>query len=94
MNLSAKQSMAWQTYPVITISFFLPAAFRAAFCCSRAVGKISIFRGALMVIRRLLGPAFDGEALTFKALASDSPHFGKADAHMTVASAIDSLRPL
>jgi hypothetical protein len=55
-------------------------------------GKTAPLTDGLMVIRRLLGPAFDGDALTFKALASDSPYFGKSDAPALVSANIDSLR--
>jgi hypothetical protein len=54
-------------------------------------GKTAPLTDGLMVIRRLLGPAFDGDALTFKALASDSPYFGKSDAPALVSANIDSL---
>jgi hypothetical protein len=56
-------------------------------------GKTTALTDGLMVIRRLLGPAFDGEALTFKALASDSPYFGPPADFIAVASNIDSLLP-
>jgi len=56
-------------------------------------GKTTALTDGLMVIRRLLGPAFDGEALTFKALASDSPYFGPPADFNAVASNIDSLFP-
>ena len=55
-------------------------------------GKTAPLTDGLMVIRRLLGPAFDGDALTFKALASDSPYFGKTDAPALVSANIDALR--
>jgi len=46
-----------------------------------------------MVIRRLFGAAFDGAALTSKAISSSSPYFGPPADFASVAFNIDALRP-
>jgi hypothetical protein len=47
----------------------------------------------LMVIRRLFGSAFEGAALTSKAISPESPYFGDPNMHSIVAANIDALKP-
>ncbi len=47
----------------------------------------------LMLIRRLIGPAFAGDVLTNKAMSSNSRYFGQDDASEQVAANIDALKP-
>jgi hypothetical protein len=54
--------------------------------------KTTALGDGLMVIRRLFGPAFDGAALTNKAISPDSPYFGQSTDFMSVALNIDSLK--
>jgi hypothetical protein len=56
-------------------------------------GKITPLGDGLMVIRRLFGSAFDGSALTSKAISPESPYFANSNAHTVVASNIDALKP-
>ena len=46
-----------------------------------------------MVIRRLFGPAFAGDALISKAISPDSPYCGQENAWELVAANIDALNP-
>ena len=46
-----------------------------------------------MVIRRLFGPAFAGEALISKAISPESPYYGQDNAWELVAANIDALNP-
>ncbi len=46
-----------------------------------------------MIIRNLIGPAFDGDAITNKAMSSDSPYLGLDDYAGQVAANIDALQP-
>ena len=46
-----------------------------------------------MIIRRLFGAAFDGGALTNKAINSGSPYFGQATDFNSVGINIDALKP-
>jgi hypothetical protein len=46
-----------------------------------------------MVIRRLFGAAFDGAALTNKAIGPNSPYFGQATDFNYVGINIDALKP-
>ena len=57
-------------------------------------GKTTALGDGLMVIRRLFGPAFDGGALTSKAISSSSPYFGLPTDFASVAANIDALRPV
>ena len=44
-----------------------------------------------MIIRKLFGSAFAGDALIDKAISSESPYYGEDDASQMVAANIDSL---
>ena len=46
-----------------------------------------------MVIRRLFGAAFTGEALISKAISPESPYYGQDNAWEMVAANIDALNP-
>ena len=46
-----------------------------------------------MVIRRLFGSAFTGEALINKAISPESPYYGQDNAWELVAANIDALNP-
>ena len=56
-------------------------------------GKTTPLGDGLMVIRRLFGSAFDGAALTSKAISPESPYFANSNAHTIIASNIDALKP-
>jgi hypothetical protein len=56
-------------------------------------GKTTALGDGLMVIRRLFGAAFDGGALTSKAISSSSPYFGPPADFASVAFNIDALKP-
>jgi hypothetical protein len=56
-------------------------------------GKTTPLGDGLMVIRRLFGSAFEGAALTSKAISPESPYFGDPNMHSIVAANIDSLKP-
>ena len=55
--------------------------------------KTTALGDGLMVIRRLFGAAFDGAALTNKAISPDSPYFGPPADFAAVAANIDALKP-
>jgi len=57
-------------------------------------GEVTALGDGLMVIRKLIGPAFDGDALTNKAMSSDSEYFGQENASDLIAANIDNLNPL
>ena len=48
----------------------------------------------VMVIRRLFGSAFEGAALTSKAISPESPYFGTTVNFAAVAANIDAMRPV
>ncbi len=56
-------------------------------------GKTTPLGDGLMVIRRLFGSAFDGAALTSKAISPESPYFGPPADFAAVAANIDALKP-
>jgi len=56
-------------------------------------GKITPLGDGLMVIRRLFGSAFEGSALTSKAISPESPYFGPPADFAAVAANIDALKP-
>ncbi len=56
-------------------------------------GKTTALGDGLMVIRRLFGAAFDGGALTNKAINSSSPYFGQATDFNSVGINVDALKP-
>ena len=56
-------------------------------------GRTTALGDGLMVIRRLFGAAFDGGALTNKAINSSSPYFGQATDFNSVGINIDALKP-
>jgi len=56
-------------------------------------GKTTPLGDGLMVIRRLFGSAFEGAALTSKAISPESPYFGDPNMHSIVAANIDALKP-
>jgi len=56
-------------------------------------GKTTALGDGLMVIRRLFGAAFDGAALTNKAIGPNSPYFGQATDFSSVGINIDALKP-
>ena len=55
--------------------------------------KITALGDGLMVIRRLFGTAFEGSALTSKAISPESPYFGPPADFAAVAANIDALKP-
>ena len=55
-------------------------------------GRTTAFGDGMMVIRQLIGPAFTGDALTDKAMSSDSPYFGLENASDQVAANIEALK--
>ena len=57
-------------------------------------GKTSALGDGLMVIRRLFGAAFDGAALTNKAISPNSPYFGQANDINSVGINVDALKPV
>ena len=54
-------------------------------------GKVSAFGDGLMIIRKIFGSAFDGDALIDKVISPDSPYLGQDDAALMVAQNIDAL---
>jgi len=56
-------------------------------------GKTTALGDGLMIIRRLFGAAFSGDALISKAISPTSPYFGASDASSLVAATIDALKP-
>ena len=56
-------------------------------------GRTTALGDGLMVIRRLFGAAFDGAALTNKAIGPNSPYFGQATDFNSVGINIDALKP-
>jgi len=56
-------------------------------------GQITPLGDGLMVIRRLFGSAFEGAALTSKAISPESPYFGDPNMHSIVTANIDALNP-
>ena len=54
-------------------------------------GKVTAFVDGLMVIHSLFHTAFQGEALTNKALSNDSPYWDDQEPWLAVASNIDLL---
>ena len=56
-------------------------------------GKTTGLGDGLMVIRRLFGAAFDGAALTNKAISPNSPYFGQTTDFNSVGINIDALKP-
>ena len=56
-------------------------------------GRTTALGDGLMVIRRLFGAAFDGGALTSKAISPESPYFGPSADFAAVAANIDALKP-
>ena len=49
-------------------------------------GRTTALGDGLMVIRRLFGPAFAGEALISKAISPESPYYGEDNAWELVAA--------
>ena len=56
-------------------------------------GRTTALGDGLMVIRRLFGAAFAGDALISNAISPDSPYYGQDNAWQSVASNIDALMP-
>jgi len=56
-------------------------------------GRTTAFGDGMMVIRKLIGPAFAGDALINKTISADSRYFGEDDASDQVAANIDALKP-
>ncbi|MFL0753535.1 MAG: hypothetical protein AB8B41_09200, partial [Prochlorococcus sp.] len=56
-------------------------------------GKTTPLGDGLMIIRNLIGAAFDGDALISKAMSAESPYFGQDNAADQVAANIDALKP-
>ena len=56
-------------------------------------GKVTAFGDGLMVIRKLFGGAFAGDALTNKAISSSSPYYDNDNAWESVANHIDAMIP-
>ena len=56
-------------------------------------GRTTALGDGLMVIRRLFGSAFAGEALISKAIGPESPYYGEDNAWEMVADNIDALNP-
>ena len=54
-------------------------------------GQVTAFSDGLMLIRSLLGNAFPADALTDKALSSDSPYYNEANPWQSVQDNIDAL---
>ena len=54
-------------------------------------GRTTALGDGLMLIRRLFGDAFDGQALIDKALAADSPLSAASDASQIIAARVDAL---
>ena len=81
------------TRPTSEIHSFIQSAIDLGALDIDKDGKTGALTDGLRIIRRLLGHAFDGNALTYKALGSESPYFGSADAFTSVAANIDALRP-
>jgi len=46
----------------------------------------------LIVIRRLFGAAFEGSALTNKAISPNSPYFGETNNFNTIGINVDALK--
>lgn len=57
-------------------------------------GQITPLGDGLMLIRRLFGKAFDGAALTNKAISPSSPYFSDSTGYLAVANRIDALLPV
>ena len=55
--------------------------------------KVTAFGDGLMIIRRLFGSAFAGDALTNKAISSSSPYYDNDNAWESVANNIDAMIP-
>ena len=56
-------------------------------------GKTTALGDGLIVIRRLFGAAFDGAALTNKAISPNSPYFGQSNDFNSIGINIDALKP-
>ena len=56
-------------------------------------GRTTPLGDGMMVIRRLFGSAFEGAALTSKAISPESPCFGDPNMNSIVAANIDALKP-
>ena len=54
-------------------------------------GEVTAFGDGLMVIRNLFDTAFQGEALTDKALSNDSPYWDDQEPWLAVENNIDVL---
>ena len=57
-------------------------------------GRVSAFGDGLMLIRSMLGTAFQGDALTDKALSQNSPYYNQPNPWQSVQANIDALVPL
>jgi len=55
-------------------------------------GKTTALGDGLMVIRRLFGAAFEGSALTNKAISPNSPYFGQTNDFNSIGINVDALR--
>jgi len=55
-------------------------------------GKTTALGDGLMVIRRLFGAAFEGSALTNKAISPNSPYFGQTNEFNSIGINVDALR--
>jgi len=55
-------------------------------------GKTTALGDGLMVIRRLFGAAFEGSALTNKAISPNSPYFGQTNDFNSIGINVDSLK--
>ena len=56
-------------------------------------GEVTALGDGLMIIRRLFGGGFSGNALINKAISDVSPYYNQANAWQSVASNIDALMP-
>ena len=56
-------------------------------------GRVTAFGDGLMLIRSMLGTAFQGDALTDKAISANSPYYNQTNAWQSVQANIDALDP-
>ena len=57
-------------------------------------GKVGAFSDGFMILRKMFGDAFAGDALIDKTLPQDSPYYGQDNAAELVAQNIDALNTL
>jgi len=55
-------------------------------------GKTTALGDGLIVIRRLFGAAFEGSALTNKAISPNSPYFGQTNDYYSIGINVDALK--